>query len=142
MFSYLLSLTGLLSNLPVSLYTAWKLSKYGPEITPYLGTFYAVVRYNPHAKSTYGTLFFSLLNEEYFIPVFITQSKKLTKENFIWSKYTKMNEDSCLTLVPLVSVKSVFLKKEDLLCISEMVSLWTLLHKIMYVFFGIKCYDS
>ena len=32
-----------------------------------------------------------------------------------------MNEDSCLTLVSLLSVKSVFLKKEDLLCISEMV---------------------
>ena len=45
-----------------------------------------------------------------------------------------MIEDRCLTLVSMVTVKSIFLKTEDLLCVLKMVSLWTL-YKIGIGFF-------
>ena len=38
----------------------------------------------------------------------------------------KMIEDKYLTLVSMVTVKSIFLKIEDLLCVLKLVSLWTL----------------
>ena len=44
-------------------------------------------------------------------------------------------------LVSPVSVKSIFLKTEDLFRVLKMVSLWTPLIKII-IFFWTKCFDS
>lgn len=47
---------------------------------------------------------------------------------------TRMNVERSLILVSLVSVKSTLLKIEDLLCILEIVSLWSPLHKTIVLF--------
>ena len=77
------------SKLTVSPYIVWKVSKYGPEITPYLDTFHAVVKYkNPHAKLTSDTLFFPLLNEGY-LRVFLNQKKP----KLIFNNITNTNRE-------------------------------------------------